>query len=643
MIKDSGFRLRTVALVACCGALLVGCGGGSSTVSEKKEMPDNPPGASTPATETKESRQTTQRTAITRASTTATAAVAEVGNDATDAEVTAADNAITALNTAIGNAEDLPPTELAAFRVTRDALTASLNKAKTSRTAAQTAATTAQTTESRRTTQRTAITRASTTATAAVVEVGNDATDAEVTAADNAITALNTAIGNAEDLPPTELAAFRVTRDALTASLNKAKTDRTAAQTAQTEAQTQRDMAAARTDAAKLFREIFPHDASGVRAEYNSDNNRLDLTYIPEHDTPTILSDSAVILTEDTMASINPNNGWKGKKYTHKDDEGNIIAEAYVYADLVSAQGLKFGKEGDDDDYAYELDNNGFLAESGIDFTDSTTSGAALVAIPGINKPRHTFSGTLEITRRGSFHGVSGQYTCTPTDGNPCVADVYDSKGGFILSGGSPTWKFKPLPDGEQRLTSPPDNNYASYGHWIYQPAGDDWTASAFYAYRGAPTQSTPAVTALTSLRGEANYRGGATGWYALSSSTGGTNDSGNFTASVTLKADFGTSSDPATITGTISDFKGADGNSRPWKVDLLTATATTAGAISGGKADWSINGNKESPGCDPCNWGGQFYDVDSTDSRPLVVTGSFYTQYSVEGKMVGSFGTKKQ
>ena len=52
-------------------------------------------------------RMAAQRTTLTNAMMTARTAVGMVGDDATDAQVTAADNAITALQAAIDGAEDL--------------------------------------------------------------------------------------------------------------------------------------------------------------------------------------------------------------------------------------------------------------------------------------------------------------------------------------------------------------------------------------------------------------------------------------------------------------------------------------------------------------------------------------------------------
>ena len=112
------------------------------------------------------------------------------------------------------------------------------------------------------------------------------------------------------------------------------------------------------------------------------------------------------------------------------------------------------------------------------------------------------------------------------------------------------------------------------------------------------------------------------------------------------LQAAFGSAEEGGTINGTIDSFKGEDGNSLVgWKVDLKknSTDIPADGEITGGSADWSINGKTPSPGCAECNWEGKFYESDTSDNNtPRVVTGSFYTEFGKDGKMVGSFGTNK-
>ena len=86
----------------------------------------------------RDGRMTAQRTAITNAVTAARTAVGMVDDDATDAEVKAADDAVAALKAAIEGADDLPEgdTDVASAEGTLTTLEGQLASAKTSRTAA---------------------------------------------------------------------------------------------------------------------------------------------------------------------------------------------------------------------------------------------------------------------------------------------------------------------------------------------------------------------------------------------------------------------------------------------------------------------------------------------------------------------------
>ena len=181
-------------------------------------------------------------------------------------------------------------------------------------------------------------------------------------------------------------------------------------------------------------------------------------------------------------------------------------------------------------------------------------------------------SGTTKITILGSYHGVPGTYSCTPASGGSCAVAVAGK--GFNLSGLNSggvavdtKWTFSPT-DPETRLMEVPDGIYASYGWWLHKAAGDgDFTASAFADYKGtAPT------VGISMLRGKATYMGGAVGKYALSSSTGGTNNAGDFTADAMLKATF---AEAHTISGTISNFTDADGETPDWTVEMKEAVIT--------------------------------------------------------------------
>ena len=151
-----------------------------------------------------------------------------------------------------------------------------------------------------------------------------------------------------------------------------------------------------------------------------------------------------------------------------------------------------------------------------------------------------------------------------------------------------------------------------------------------------------PAATDIEALRGTAKYMGGAAGKYALYSSTGGTNDAGHFTAKATLEADFNADM----ISGTIDTFMGADDMARNWSVELKKSGVGEDGKIIGsdgtGKAMmtvWTIGGTA-APAAG--QWSGMLKDK-GDDNVPKVGTGTFHSEYSTSGRMVGAFGVNKQ
>ena len=170
-----------------------------------------------------------------------------------------------------------------------------------------------------------------------------------------------------------------------------------------------------------------------------------------------------------------------------------------------------------------------------------------------------------------------------------------------------------------------------------------------------------PAAAGVTALQGTATYQGGAAGKYAISSSTGGMNDAGHFIARATLQANFGNETALGTITGTIDQFIGADGESRDWSVKLNESALSDVGAIAGVPAAddptslhatntgsqstvWTIGGTASAASG---AWSGDLKDTAATATDvsgvPKIAIGTFHSVYSNTGRMVGAFGASKQ
>ena len=473
----------------------------------------------------------------------------------------------------------------------------------------------------------------------AVGAVDNDSDAAEVSAADAAIAAAKAAIAAAEDVPAAEKTANTGTVTALEAQLADAKTARMAAMDDDQKAADAAMMADARKLHAGITSQVGTAGtlaADDRWAQYNTAETAIEVSVAGD----TAL-DAAIVLSEDKKTTVADNHGWAGKRYA--DPDGGDMYEAMVYSNVGDPT------EGDPFNEEYTL-TDGALA---IDTSAAATPGSR-VASPRFDQsaglkrfklPSPNPSGATRITVPGSFHGVSGTYTCTPGDGNTCVSRiaengfdlgvVADADGAFTAG----SWSFKPT-SATAKVTSATDMEYASYGWWIKKSAdGKTFTASAFVDERG----TVAAAADITALRGTATYMGGAAGKYALYSATGGTNDAGHFTARATLEADFNADM----ITGTIDQFMGADGMSRDWSVELKKSTVGDTGIInSTGLADaagnetvWTIDGTAAAAAG---AWSGTLRD-NGDDGVAKVGTGTFYSEFSTSGKMVGAFGVNKQ
>ena len=339
----------------------------------------------------------------------------------------------------------------------------------------------------------------------------------------------------------------------------------------------------------------------------------------------------AQALAEDKKAMVAALHGWEGKRHTAEPTGDAGTYEAMVYSNVGDPT------EGDPFNEEYTLD--GTTGET-ADVTTLAGYVTGRVASPSFDQSAGTKTfdlptNTVRVTLSGSYHGVSGTYYCAPTDANTkCSAAVAAS--GFTLGGG--TWTFKPS-SATAKVMSVDDTVYASYGWWLHKSEdGMTYTASAFATERGDVT----AATGITDLRGTATYSGGAAGKYALYSSTGGTNDAGHFTARATLEADFNTDM----VSGTIDGFMGADGMARDWSVELKKSGVSDGGVITGsdGTGDpmetvWTIGGTAAAAAG---QWSGSIQD-NGDDGVPKVASGTFHSEYSTSGRMVGGFGANKQ
>ena len=616
-----------------------------------------------------EARRTEQLAAITMAIDVARTAVAAVNDGSTQQEVDDANDAVANARAKIDEADDVAESVKATHMASVDTIAMSLSNAETSRNAAIAAS-------QELANQRMAISNAIAAAQAAVDAVGDDSSEAVVEAAQEAITDAKVVIAGQADVPQAEKDANNGTVDAIMAQFTTARESRTAKMEADALAERER-MAMAAATAAKLYKGIYPPAAvatgtgvGDVHAAYNDAGTPTDaaadthimVTYGSGGDTPVVVTRA---LSEDKRTTVTANHGWQGKRYHRTTPASEGTYEAFVYSNVEdSTEGRKFGHAdpgtGEGRDYEYMINADGILDEANADGVGETADAFVPARVDSPNfdqsagiKEFDLPENTVAVMIAGSYHGVSGTYSCEPTDGNTCASQVATT--GFTLgmtaddtnvfTPDAGTWTFTPS-NSSARVTEATDTAYASYGWWLHKTENDlTYTASAFVDEKGA----VPAAEALDALNGTARYVGGAAGKYALTSATGGTNDSGHFTARATLEADFTNNSDSDAISGTIDTFIGADGQPRNWSVKLNESDIGDTGGIgsAGDGTDpvmtvWTIG---DTDGAADGNWTGTLRN-NGDDGVPQVATGTFYSTHGTlggEGRMVGAFGADRE
>ncbi|MDE0343053.1 MAG: hypothetical protein OXK82_07790 [Deltaproteobacteria bacterium] len=572
----------------------------------------------------------------------------------TAAAIAAANNAIAALEAALNAAADLTDAQKAPYQTQLDD--------------AKDAVSTAQThldTQGRMMAQRMAISNAVTMARTAVNGVNNDSTDTEVSSADSAIAALKAAIAGAADLPAgdADVASAQGTVETLEAQLNTAKTARTAALDARRKAEM-----AAMAKAGKDMRGAL----GGAAADTNALANIAAHSLAATGSTPLSIDAAAgagaladatdppavALRTGDSAGSLG---GWAGTNYARSTGSGSAMVtnEARVYINkgpgdtgpfsgtngkytLITTAGATRG---------YVLLGDAATPVTRASATDFTHSGTQTHQTPSQRDAFYT---------RGTYDGAPGEFRCASTN----CSSTNDGKGTVSALGG--TWHFKP---DAGAMVNTPDAHYLYYGWWVSKDNDGDPTAASAFAGRvgidpGDSTDGLDAAVAGGDLTGSATYAGNAVGKFAMSNPLDGTGNGGHFTADAELEATFGTGA-TAGMTGTIDNFRLNDGSDDPgWSVSLHRAAWAAGGVISAPVDDTATTGVNEALGTTwsigdtstagrSGTWSGQMYDETPGDPSstgpgdgsnvPTTVTGTFYSEFSSIGRMVGAFGADKQ
>ncbi len=573
-------------------------------------------------------------------------------------KIAAAQTAVDNLKAALDGATHLSDSEKATYQTQLSTATETVRMADTGLNRAQ-----------RMIAQRSAITSAVTMARTAVAGVNDDSTDSEVSAADSAIAALKAAIDGADDLPEgdADVASAQGTLTTLEGQLASAKTSRTAALEDKAKAD--------RTANAKLGKALRaalggPDTAPPTYALANIGQPTLDADGL-EVDAATGAGALATTagdppsVTLEAGASARSLDGWAGTDYALTTGTGDTMVtnEARVYTNQGPRTQVSFADAGITvftGDTAGN-DRKGYVT---LDETDATTLGRIRGAAF-----EHSGTQTYEpaseadaVYLSGTFAGAPGRYRCTGT----CTVQNDGEDGPGALGG---VWHFRP-DAGVNAMTHQPDAHYLYYGWWVRKDSDDMPTAASAFSGRvgnetdvstdGLNPGWTGAYTAGTTLTGSATYEGNAAGKYAIDNVLDGTGHGGHFTADAMLEATFSGDADDVGITGTIDNFRLNDrSEDAGWSVSLHQATFGEGGEITApaddtGTADvneglgttWSINGNKALA---TGTWSGDMYDeavtgdADDGSNLPTTVTGTFYSEFSTIGRMVGAFGAEKE
>ena len=603
--------------------------------------------------------------------------------------------------------------------------------------------------------ERARINRAIATAESTVGAVGDDATDAQVTAAENALSALQATINAASNVPEHERNAHTDTHGAIEARLTAAKVSREMAMDAADEAAEKARMAAekesmeqemamaeeTRATARKLFHAIErdrEFDNAGGKATHLRLTRNLKgtssglitdpLTLTIENGIdPDASNENSATTTANSEGNSSNNNvyhplpdgipvtemlpelaGWKGNKYVakHPDDpltcqhaEGcmkGITDHLVIYTNQADAENAesqtfaeRYGADANDDG---TLDNAWYQAETPTQMAHILAAGLTganghLVAsdmFSTAGQEEHEGDADGMVSFRGTFDGAPGTYTCTGTGTDVCksaaavgTADAETPPIGTSyveLSGGASgtTWTFTPnSPDALVTLGEPVASEmFVIYGYWMRELSGDDgWTdVRPFSEIRQNGVAHGNGVA--KNINGHATYTGGAAGKYAIYHPVAAESSAGAWTADAMLKADFSENIISGELTGFMSDGQPMD-----WKVELLKAegftavdpgsrarVTTTTGFLTDGSGHgfsnaengtvWTMGGTAgEKAG----SWYGDFWmandhpddqaTVDANPGRqpaPTSATGVFWAEHDNTAKMTGAFGVTR-
>ena len=680
----SGFRAVAVALAF--SALLVGCGGGSSSDNKMgKEQP-----LPTVPTETQIA------TATDKIKNAATPAAADMAYNAalTDLDNLSdqqksdlqtaldqrkqdlADEAKTAYNMGIAGIQNAATT--ADAKTAYDTASANLNLDNTRKASLQSALDTRNTS---------LIDSALSAAQSAVANVNDDASDDVVMAADNAIAAAQTAIDDAH-LTTQVKAAYNSALSARKDQLAANKVSRNKAMQDQKDQADKARRQAMNAESMLVADAINEHDLAGwVDADGQTPGHQVVLPSAVKAGSLMVERKAKATTTtislrrDDNGAKVDPTDtrapadGWTAKHFSFDDNKGAVftnLGEPKVNT-IELAWDVYFTLDSSSEklDGVLAAPTTGVLTFSTPN-SDSTTledlnasdftRGVFLPGPPSAEGEISSVTRNAGYSAPGSFLGVSGSYSCSQS----CTI-TRDYEGDLTFTDNP---QFTPkIPTNDTisdvmltRTSSKQDTDYVTFGYWMTKTTSGGKDTQMITTFVNATGYE--GLTGQTgSLRGEATYKGGAAGIYVLKS--GDLNDpdysDGEFVANVELKAQFGndggtvSAADQWAVTGMVNDFKPREGDHdlSAWNLDLKKANLGTRTASTGVISDPSLDidngasftGTTSGGGLEG-EWNGSFFGnagIGTTgdgDDYPEAVIGEFNGHF-VNGHVAGAFGAE--
>ncbi|MCY4642410.1 MAG: hypothetical protein OXC41_06910 [Gammaproteobacteria bacterium] len=310
------------------------------------------------------------------------------------------------------------------------------------------------------------------------------------------------------------------------------------------------------------------------------------------------------------------------------------------------------------------------------------TDGTALVAtvasrigLSGASTYSITFDDD-EDSKKGSFHGTPGTYSCGTAGGCTVARD----QEGVITITGTVTFTPSDTVNNTQDVHMVPDgitdDDYLAFGYWIQTMSmGDDGMKYGVSTFAGGSMpfgNNTGGNSEIEALRGTATYDGSATGVYARKdlavedgNVVGTPVAAGQFSADVSLTAHFGnqetadvdvdhiSANEMFTINGMVDNFQDANGDmiDNEWGLSLNPIHFSNAANDADSYTSTLTEGTTGKGAGMMGEWQGGFFgavaDADATPSQPTATTypsgvAGEFTGHFTDGNVIGAFGATR-